>query len=219
MSDEIRLALLAILGILFVAVLVRPAPRAGAADALTVTAPVSERYDFESPDLTGWHVVDGRWAVEEVPGAPSGQRALVQREAKKAYDVIVAPGGPYGDVDITVRFKPISGREDASAGIVFRFSDGRYYVIRANALEDNFRLYYYDRSRHELASARVTPPALGQWHTLRVAAVGDRIQGYLDGSLLIDHRDKRYRAGRVGLWTKADSVTAFDDLVVRGVAP
>lgn len=92
-------------------------------------------------------------------------------------------------------------------------------MIRANALEDNFRLYYYDRSRHQLASARVTPPALGQWHTIRVVAVGDRIQGYLNGALLLDHRDGRYRAGRVGLWTKADSVTAFDDLITRGVAP
>jgi hypothetical protein len=133
--------------------------------------------------------------------------------------VIVAPAGPHGDVDATVRFKPMSGREDASGGIVFRFHEGRYYVVRANALEDNVRLYYYDRSRHQLATARVPPPALGQWHTIRVVAVGDRIQAYLNDALLIDHRDGRFRAGRVGLWTKADSVTAFDDLTVRGIAP
>ena len=90
--------------------------------------------------------------------------------------------------------------------------------MRANALEDNFRLYHYDRGRHELASARVAAPALGRWHTLRVVVVGDRIQGSLDGKLLLDHRDTRARAGRVGLWTKADSVTAFDDLTIRGVA-
>ncbi|HEY3064747.1 MAG TPA: hypothetical protein VGL09_03095 [Methylomirabilota bacterium] len=65
----------------------------------------------------------------------------------------------------------------------------------------------------------MTPPHLGQWHTIRVVAVGDHIQGYLDGTLRLDHRDARYRAGRVGLWTKADSVTAFDDLIVRGLAP
>ena len=113
----------------------------------------------------------------------------------------------------------MAGREDASGGIVFRFHDGRYYVVRANAREDNFRLYSYDRGRHQLASAHVAPPALGQWHTIRVVAVGDRIQAYLNGALLLDHRDARFRAGRVGLWTKADSVTAFDDLVVKGVAP
>jgi 3-keto-disaccharide hydrolase len=131
----------------------------------------------------------------------------------------VVPGGPYTDVDVSTRFKPISGREDASGGIVFRFSDGRYYVVRANALEDNFRLYYYDRGRRQLASARVQPPALGQWHTLRVVAIGDHIQAYFNGQLLLDHHDARFRSGQVGLWTKADSVTAFDDLIVRWVRP
>ncbi len=61
------------------------------------------------------------------------------------------------------------------------------------------------------------PPALGQWHTVRVVAVGDRMQGYLNGKVLLDHRDSRFRSGQVGLWTKADSITAFDDLTIRGV--
>jgi hypothetical protein len=214
------LAVLAVLILTHAAFLLRSTPRAGAADGLSLPAgAANERYDFESADLKGWQVVDGRWAVEDVAGAPSGQRALVQRETKKSYDVVVAPGGPYGDVDAIVRFKPMSGREDASGGIVFRFQDGRYYVVRANALEDNFRLYYYDRGRRQLASARVTPPALGQWHTIRVVAVGDRIQASLNDALLIDHRDMRFRAGRVGLWTKADAVTAFDDLVIKGTTP
>jgi 3-keto-disaccharide hydrolase len=189
------------------------------ADELTLPqGAMTERFDFEQPELKGWRSVDGQWAVEETPGAPSGQRALVQRALRNPFNVIVAPGGPYRDVDVSVRFKPISGREDASGGIVFRFAEGRYYVIRANALENNFRLYYYDRGRRQLASATVEPPAIGQWHTIRVIAVGERIQGYLDGKLLLDHRDSRFRVGQVGLWTKADSVTAFDDLVVFGVA-
>jgi len=176
-----------------------------------------ERFDFETKGTEGWRVVDGRWTVEEMAGAPSGKRVLIQRATQNEFNVIVAAGGPYADADVSVRFKPISGREDASGGIVFRFSDGRYYVIRANALENNFRLYYYDRGRHQLASATVEPPALGQWHTIRVVALGDRIQGHLNGALLLDHRDGRFRSGLVGLWTKADSVTAFDDLVIRGV--
>jgi hypothetical protein len=150
-------------------------------------------------------------------GAPSGRHALVQRATQNAFNVIVAPPGAYRDVDVSVRFKPIAGREDASGGIVFRWMDGHYYVIRANALEGNFRLYTYDRGRRQIASASVTPPALGQWHTIRVVAVGDRIQGYLNGKLLLDHRDGRFPVGQVGLWTKADSITAFDDLTVRGV--
>jgi hypothetical protein len=176
-----------------------------------------ERYDFEARSLEGWTTVEGQWALEEMPGAPSGKRVLVQRATKNEFDVIVAPAGPYTDVDVSMRFEPMSGREDASGGIVFRFTDGKYYVVRANALEGNFRLYYYDRGRRQLASARVKAPALGQWHTLRVVAVGDRMQAWLDGTLYLDHRDARFRSGRVGLWTKADSITAFDDLVVRGV--
>jgi hypothetical protein len=176
-----------------------------------------ERYDFEVRSLEGWTTVEGQWALEEMPGAPSGTRVLVQRATKNEFDVIVAPPGPYTDVDVSMRFKPMSGREDASGGIVFRFTDRKYYVVRANALEDNLRLYYYDRGRRQLASAGVKAPALGQWHTLRVVAVGDRIQARLDGTLYLDHRDARFRSGRVGLWTKADSITAFDDLVVRGV--
>jgi hypothetical protein len=176
-----------------------------------------EQYDFEARSLEGWTTVEGQWALEEMPGAPSGKRVLVQRATKNEFDVIVAPPGPYTDVDVSMRFKPMSGREDASGGIVFRFTDGKYYVVRANALEGNLRLYYYDRGRRQLASTGVKAPALGQWHTLRVVTVGDRIQAWLDGTLYLDHRDARFRSGRVGLWTKADSITAFDDLVVRGV--
>ena len=173
-------------------------------------------FDFESAGVDDWTVVTGQWTVEEIAGAPSGKRALVQRATRNEFNVIVAPG-TYGDVDVTLKFKPISGREDASGGIVFRFDGGKYYVVRANALEDNFRLYYYDRGRRQMASAKVKPPALGQWHTVRVVAVGEQIQAWFDGTRYLDHRDARFKAGRVGLWTKADSVTAFDDLAIRGV--
>jgi hypothetical protein len=175
-----------------------------------------ERLDFETSGIEGWTTVTGQWTIEETDGAPSGKRVLVQRATRNAYNVIVAPFGPYTDVDVAMKFKPISGREDASGGIVFRFADGKYYIVRANALEDNFRLYAYDRDRRQLATARVKATALGQWHTVRVVAVGDRIQAWLDGTPHIDHRDARFRSGRVGLWTKADSVTAFDDVAIRG---
>jgi 3-keto-disaccharide hydrolase len=174
------------------------------------------KFDFETQGIEGWTTVDGQWAVEEMAGAPSGKKVLVQRATKNPFNVIVAPGGPYGDVDVSMKFKPVAGREDASGGIVFRFTDGKYYVVRANALEDNFRLYSYDRGRRQLATATVKAPALGQWHSLRLVAVGDHMQAWLDGELYLDHRDARFKFGRVGLWTKADSVTAFDDLGIRG---
>jgi Domain of Unknown Function (DUF1080) len=176
-------------------------------------------FDFEQRGIEGWKTVDGKWTVEEIPGAPSRKKVLVQRAVENQFNVVVAPGGPYTDVDVSVRFKPISGREDASGGIVFRFSEGRYYVVRANALENNFRLYYYDRGRHQLATASVQPPVLGQWHTLRVIAVADLIQAYLGGKLLINHRDSRFRSGQIGLWTKSDSITAFDDLEIKSNKP
>lgn len=174
------------------------------------------RFDFTQP-LDSWETVTGKWTIEEVPGASSG-KALVQRATNNDFNVIVAPGGPYADVDINVRFKPISGREDASGGIVFRFTEGRYYVIRANALEDNFNFYYYDRGRREITGAHVKAPTLGQWHKLRVTAERDHIKGWLNDRLLIDHHDNRFTSGRVGLWTKADSITAFDDLVIAPVS-
>jgi hypothetical protein len=170
------------------------------------------RFDF-AKSLDGWEVVSGKWGVEDVAGAEAGA-ALVQRAVDNAFNVIVAPGGPYDDVDVSVRFKPIAGREDASGGIVFRFSSKRYYVIRANALEDNFNLYYYENGRRQIAGASVKAPALGQWHALRVRAERDRLRGWLDGQPLIDERDTRFTSGRVGLWTKADSITAFDALAV-----
>ena len=175
----------------------------------------TQTFDFEARGLEGWTTVTGQWAVEEMAGAPSGQKVLVQRATKNEFNVIVAPTA-YSDVDVTMKFKPMSGRQDASGGIVFRFTDGKYYVVRANALENNFRLYYYDRARHQLGSASVKAPALGQWHTVRVVAVGDRMQASLNGRLYLDHRDSRFKSGAVGLWTKADSITAFDDLVIRG---
>jgi 3-keto-disaccharide hydrolase len=176
-----------------------------------------EKFDFEAQGIESWTTVNGQWVVEEMAGAPSGKKVLVQRATKNEFNVIVAPGGPYGDVEVSMKFKPVAGREDASAGIVFRFTVGKYYVVRANALEDNFRLYSYDRGRRQLATAAVKAPALGQWHTVRLVAVGEHMQAWLDDKLYLDHRDPRFKSGRVGLWTKADSVTAFDDLHVRGV--
>src|SRR5438874_4341178 len=144
------------------------------------------KFDFETKGVECWSTVDGKWTVEEMAGAPSGKKVLVQRATKNEFNVIVAPAGPFTDVDVSMKFS--SGRQDASGGIVFRFSDGKYYVVRANALEDNFRLYYYDRGRLQLASASVKAPALGQWHAVRVVALGDHFPGWLNGKLLLEHQ-------------------------------
>jgi hypothetical protein len=197
----------------------RPPARAQAAGPeIKLSGDVPEQtFDFGAKGIGDWTVVKGQWTVEDMPGTPVGGKALVQRATRNEFNVIVAPAGSFTDADVSVKFDPLSGKEDASGGIVLRFADGKYYVVRANALEGNFRLYYYDRDRRQLASASVKPPALGQWHQLRAVIVGDHIQAWLDGALLLDHRDTRFKVGRVGLWTKADSITAFNDLIIRGV--
>jgi hypothetical protein len=96
---------------------------------------------LEAAIEAGWETVTGKWGIEDVPGASQGKGAGSTSD-KQCLQLDRRSRWPYTDVDVSVRFNPISGSEDASAGIVFRFSEGRYYVIRANALEDNFNLYY-----------------------------------------------------------------------------
>ena len=120
-------------------------------DGPALSAAAGNQFDFSKP-LEGWESISGQWTIQGVPGASRNGMALVQGATDNEYNVIVAPGGPYRDVRVSVRFRPISGREDASGGIVFRFSEGRYYLVRANALEDNFRLYYFDRGRRMLST-------------------------------------------------------------------
>ncbi len=205
------------------------------ADAAELTVPEGTpvtSFDFEKGDLGGWKVLEGQWTVEEMTDAPSGKRVLIQRADRNAFNLVITPVGAFyrAAIDISAKFKPLSGSKDASGGIVFRFAEGKYYVVRANAIENNFRLYYYDGNTWQTrATADVQPPALRTWHTIRVVAVGDHIQGWLDDRLLINYEDmrslvrtdERLEVGEVGLWTKADSVTAFDDFTIRGyrVAP
>lgn len=192
-----------------------PEPPAVSTPAIRVSGDaVTLRDAFEST-LSGWHHAEGRWSVR---GAP-GNRVLAQTATNRAFPLTLWRARRFSDTDVSVRIRPLSGEVDASGGIVFRARDeSNYYVVRANCLEDNFRLYtVVGGRRRQIAGARVAEPELGVWHQLRVVAVGDHIQAYLDGRLLIDHRDSTFSDGWVGLWSKADSVTEFDDVVVRGL--
>lgn len=160
----------------------------------------------------------GKWVVQVMADAPSGKRVVVQVDADDTdnrFPVLIADKEDYADVDVSVKGKAISGKVDQGIGLVFRSRDPQsYYVVRANALENNVRLYKMVNNRRKQfagADAKVTS---GQWHTLRVVARGDHIVCYFDGQKLIDVHDATYTKGKVGLWTKADSVTAFDDLTV-----
>ena len=114
---------------------------------------------------------------------------------------------------VEVKFKPISGKEDQAGGLVWRWKDGdNYYVARANALENNVSLYYTAGGRRNTIKYVSAPVARNVWHRLRVEFGGKRIAVALDGKTYIDLEDEHIAGpGAVGVWTKADSVTAFDD--------
>lgn len=181
--------------------------------SLSVAAQDKFKEDFEK-DYPKWKFEAGTWVRRK----SGDSTVLAQIMETRPWAVAILEDKKFGDVDVTVKFHPISGREDASGGIIFRAKDGRnHYLVRANALDDNFRLYTLKAgTRSQIAGASVSPPKLGEWHTIRVVAKGGRIQASLDDKLLIDHQDATYPEGYVGLWTEADSVTEFDDLEIAG---
>ncbi len=207
---KITLALLSLLAMSAVAVgATRDAPRPAITSPETTI--MKEDLGQENPK---WKFVAGRW----VRRASGGRQVLAQTAETQPWAVAILEDRKFDDIDVAVRFRPISGKEDASGGIIFRAPDGRNYLLaRANALENNFRLYtMIDGQRRVIASAKVTEPKLGEWHTIRVVAKGTKVQAYLDDVLRLDHDDRTFTGGYIGLWTKADSVTEFSDLEITG---
>jgi len=162
----------------------------------------------------GIQVFSGAWAVRAEADAPSRPNALCQTGTAQ-YPALSLGDKVFADVVVSTSFKPISGNSDRAAGIIFRIQDrDNYYILRANALEDNVNIYkYVGGSRHVVQEGSAKVPS-GQWQELKVEAEGNRLRGYLDGRLVVEATDDAYPAGGVGLWTKADSVTCFDDFRV-----
>ena len=153
-----------------------------------------------------------RWTVEADASAPSAPNVLRQ-SAVGDFPWCVKQDVALADGFVETRFKPIDGRQDRAGGVVWRWKDGdHYYVARANALEDNVSLYYTERGRRITIKYVDAPVTAGAWHALRVEFVGARIRVLLDGKAYIELDDAHIAGpGAVGVWTKADSVTAFDD--------
>lgn len=165
----------------------------------------------------------GKWIVQ----AEGTNKYLAQVDAdntRARFPVAVVSDISAADVDVSVRFKPVSGRVDQAAGLVWRYRDeDNYYIVRANALEDNVVLYKVEKgTRTDLPvkgegrtyGKKAEVPA-AQWSTLRVVANGPRFEVYFNGTKLYEVEDSTFtQAGKVGVWTKADSVTQFDDLTV-----
>jgi hypothetical protein len=162
----------------------------------------------------------GRWVVYPENGAPSGANVLAQLDSDGTdyrFPIAVANEPLLRNLRLSVRCKPVSGKVDQACGLVFRYRDeNNYYVTRANALEDNVRLYSVVNGKRYQFASWSGHVSSGTWHELRADANDDRFEVYWDGNKVIDASDKTFAdEGKIGLWTKADSVTYFDDLVVE----
>ena len=153
-----------------------------------------------------------RWTVEADATAPSKSNVLKQ-SGSGTFPWCVKTGTALADGVVEVKFKPLSGREDQAGGLVWRWKDGdNYYVARANALENNVSLYYTQGGRRRTIKYVDAPVPGNVWHMLRVEFKGTHIRVLLDGKAYIELDDNHIAGpGAVGVWTKADSVTLFDD--------
>ena len=198
-----------------------PSPNHGvigvaAAVAATIAGAQTVRFDHDTPGAVppGWSCgVTGRgsprWTVEPAQG---GGRVLLQ-SGSGTFPWCVRSGTAITDGFVEAQFVPISGREDQAGGVVWRWKDGdNYYVARANALENNVSLYYTEHGARKTLKYVDAPVARGVSHTLRVEFSGPRIAVTLDGKRAIDFVDDHITGpGAVGVWTKADSSTAFSE--------
>jgi hypothetical protein len=165
---------------------------------------------------------DSKWTVEQDQNAPSKLKVLKQ-SGQATYPLILKDGSNIRDGFIQTKFKAVAGLKDRAAGLVWRAANANnYYVVRANALEDNVVLYKtVDGVRRSLDivgrkggyGINVSVPS-NQWLALRVEFKGSRFKAFFNGKQLFEVEDSTFsEAGNVGLWTKADSVTLFDEVV------
>lgn len=187
-------------------------------DAIAVSETESITYKVSiEKDKDVWNFVSGKWQTRQ--SEPENQWVLAQTRTDQEFNVALFKKSYFSDVDMSVQFRPLSGKTDASGGVIFRSQDSKnYYLVRGNSLENNFRFYVVvNGNRKQLASATVQPPSMGKWHSIKVVMIDNHLQAYLDGTLLIETNDDTFTTGGIGLWTKADSVTEFKDLQIKGV--
>jgi len=157
-----------------------------------------------------------KWEVVADESAPSKPNVLKQSGAA-AYPVCFKNDTILKDGFVAVKFKPVSGKEDQAGGVIWRCQDAdNYYVARANALEDNVRIYHCKNGRRVQFKGADLKVSSNEWHTLRVDFAGNQFTVTFDGKQVIQADDDTFpAAGKVGLWTKADSVTLFDDFTCQ----
>ncbi len=199
--------------------------------AVCVSSCGQQQWSFETNKVgavpKGWVVAEtngagkpATWQVIRDDSAPSKPHVVAITDSKNTrhtYNLLMAERTKFKDLEIKVMVKAITGKEDQGGGPIWRAKDAdNYYIARWNPLEDNFRVYFVkDGKRKQLASAEVkADPAL--WHEIEIEHEGNEIEAEFDGEKLIEVKDETFaEAGMVGLWTKADAATAFDDFQVE----
>ncbi len=197
---------------------------------VALTGPWQKTFTFERmdtdkapPDFTVTQTHGGApasWLIKGDPHAASGGKVLAQVSTDATQDrfpLCIYNNVIARDVAVSVRFKAMTGKVDQAAGIVVRYLDkDDYYITRANALENNLRFYKVEKGKRIQLADATLEVTTRQWHALEIRAEGDRFQVYYDGQQVIQAKDSTFdEPGQVGLWTKADSMTYFDDLKIR----
>jgi hypothetical protein len=188
---------------------------------MSITMAQAQTINFDNlkvgDPLSGWTATrtgtgQAKWTIERDDTAPSKPNVLKQ-SGQATYPVCLKNDTNLKDGFVEVKFKPISGKEDQAGGLIWRAKDpDNYYVARANALEDNVTIYHTIRGRRTEKKRANMKVATNQWHTLRVDFQNNHFAVTFDGKKALEWDDDTFKdPGMVGVWTKADSVTAFDD--------
>jgi hypothetical protein len=161
------------------------------------------------------------WVVREDAKAPSGKKVVVQESSDDTsyrFPLCVYDNFAARDVAVEVKFKAISGKVDQAAGVVLRYTPENYYIARANPLEDNVNIFKTVNGKRTIVAEAAIKVSAGEWHSLGFKAKGPHLTVSLDGKVVLEKDDSTLgETGQVGLWTKADSVSAFDDLKIEPI--
>ena len=192
--------------------------------------PKTLSFDFEDyqtgslPD--GWEAAmtgkgkPGKWQVVVDKTKQGENKVLAQTSMENFgyhFDMAVVKDTDYKDLVLTVKFKAIKGNEDRGGGPVWRYQDAdNYYICRANPLENNFRVYKVINGNRRQLKSYSLPVTSAEWHTIKIEHTGKDIKCYYDGQLYLQAKDDGFaNAGKIGLWTKADSYCYFDEFKVE----
>ncbi|MBM4054211.1 MAG: DUF1080 domain-containing protein [Planctomycetes bacterium] len=162
---------------------------------------------------------EGQWKVLKVQHSPSADNVVVQSKSDKTaqrFPLLIVDGADYEDAMAYVKFRAEGGEIDRAAGIVFRYKDNQnYYVLRANALENNVHLYKVVNGQQTMIGERNIKVSSNEWYLLKVIYDGKKIRCFFENTMIMEVSDDTFDSGSIGLWTKSDSYVLFDDFVIQ----